>query len=426
MLGVFFRNSRKTLMLMFLSMPLLFNACGGTNEDPVTEISCSAADGLWTVVSATCNGVTQENVAPVTFLFDTDNSTMTQTIGRVDCATTRNWSIEVGSETAIFSMTGTGPVTCTESSLQTSACASDVNTCNAGVDFSGIRNEFPTCVISQNGMSLVRTVSSINNPDGLSYCTNGESEVVQLIQGEYTAPPVNDPDSDLAFLEIDGPNPVDFGTHPVSARVNLTLTMTNIGNGPAGSINAAGLAAPYTFLGGSFPGTGGTCDADLEVGENCTMVLEFFPSTAGYFTDNLIISYNNGGSTVSINQGIAGTASATLGELVISDGPVHNYLATLVGNTDPHTFTITNVGGGDASSIADAGTLATPFQYVGGTFPGTGGTCTATLTAGSNCSIVVEFAPASDGTFNDVIEINYLDGVNNQQVRRNVFGEGLP
>ncbi len=409
----------------WLAQLALLLSCSGTNVDSVSERSCSVADGLWTVRSAQCNGEDVEDVAPVTFLFDKDAGVVSQTTGRVDCATHFDWTVEIGEETAIFSMTGSGTLSCTESGLDSTFCSTEINSCNAGIDITGIKNEFPTCVVNDDGMSLIRTVSPVNNPDSLSYCENGQVEVVQLIQGEYTQPEdPPDPEELLAFIEIAGPNPLDFGTHPVDDRIVETLTLTNVGNSLATELRGTGLASPYLFTGGLFPGEGGTCDLQLDIGESCTIEIEFFPLTAGYFTDNLLVSYNNGSGTVTINHGLAGTSSADLAQLTISGGPFYDYGMIPIGNPQTNLFTVTNSGTEDATNLAEVG-LAPPFQFTGGLYPGTGGDCGLVLAATDTCQLDVEFDPTVEGPHNDIIELQYLDGVNAQTVRRNIFGQGV-
>ncbi len=416
---------RYFLIFMISAFSVSLLSCNGSNVDDPVERSCSTADGLWTVVSAQCNGETVEDVSPVTYLFDQETGVVAQRTGRVDCATHFNWDVEIGEETPLFSMTGTGNLTCTASGQETDFCRSDVNACNAGIDITGIKNEFPTCVITADGMSLIRTVSPVNNPDSLSYCENGQAEVVQLVQGEYT-PPEEPPEPEelIAFIEIAGPNPLDYGTHPVDARIVETLTLTNVGNAIATGLRGTGLASPFLFTGSLFPGTGGTCDLQLEVGASCTIEVEFYPLSAGYYTDNLLISYGNGSGNVTVNHGLAATASADLAQLSISNGPFFDFGMIPIGNPQTQAFTVTNNGGEDATNISEVG-LAPPFQYTGGLYPGLTGDCGSSLAAGATCQLVLEFAPVAEGPFNDLIEIQYDDGVNIQTVRRNIFGQGV-
>ncbi|HMN68446.1 MAG TPA: hypothetical protein PKC28_07890, partial [Bdellovibrionales bacterium] len=73
-----------------------------------------------------------------------------------------------------------------------------------------------------------------------------------------------------ALLGIsDGPS-YDYGTIPATATVDKVLTVTNSGSLAATTVAGSGLAAPFTFKGGAYPGTGGTCGGSLNAGANCT------------------------------------------------------------------------------------------------------------------------------------------------------------
>ena len=70
-----------------------------------------------------------------------------------------------------------------------------------------------------------------------------------------------------AVLAIsDGPT-YDYGNVTVGATATQTFTVDNTGGVIATSLaDGLGLAAPYTFLGGTYPGTGGTCATTLTNG----------------------------------------------------------------------------------------------------------------------------------------------------------------
>src|SRR5437868_5741285 len=59
-------------------------------------------------------------------------------------------------------------------------------------------------------------------------------------------------------------------------------------------MGGAGLAAPFTFKGGTYPGTGGTCIATLAAAGTCTVVVTYSPTTTGAHTDTIDITYNDG------------------------------------------------------------------------------------------------------------------------------------
>ena len=69
-------------------------------------------------------------------------------------------------------------------------------------------------------------------------------------------------------------------------------------------------------------------------------------------------------------------------------------------------FPLDNTGAVDATTVGGGG-LAAPFQFTGGSFPGTAGTCTATINPATPCDIDVTFAPTAAAVSNDTIEINY-------------------
>lgn len=80
------------------------------------------------------------------------------------------------------------------------------------------------------------------------------------------------------------------------------------------------------------------------------------------------------------------------------------------GTSDAQLLTVTNFATTNASAFSDAGALAgTDFDYTGGAYPGTLGTCptAAMLTAGSSCTIEIIFSPTTTGAHNGIIELNY-------------------
>lgn len=111
--------------------------------------------------------------------------------------------------------------------------------------------------------------------------------------------------------------------------------------------------------------------------------------------------------------------------LIISDGPVYNFGTVNVGNTTTHTFTVTNTGSGTALSMMGSG-LAAPYDFLGGAYPGTGGTCAVTLAAAATCTIVVAYSPSMTGVQSDTITINYNDGSSAQTANRDTTGTAIP
>lgn len=210
----------------------------------------------------------------------------------------------------------------------------------------------------------------------------------------------------------------NFGLVAVGGTASKTFTLTNNGTYAASSVVMGGLAAPYGFLGGTYPGTGGTCAASIAGGASCTVVLAFSPTSTGSFADSLEVSYYNGREVTQATRALTATAGSPA-TLTLSEAPTYDFGTRAVGSTTNHTFTLTNSGGVPAATIAGAG-LGAPYTYLGGVFPGTGGNCAATLNPSASCTIVVRFAPTAVGTANSQLIVTYNNGVAAQSATRDI------
>jgi hypothetical protein len=103
----------------------------------------------------------------------------------------------------------------------------------------------------------------------------------------------------------------DFGTVSSGSTKSVVLMLSNSGKADASAIKETGLAAPFQFVGGSFPGTGGTCSDSLADGASCELAVEYAPSidpyTTSSHTDTMIIEYQ-GGKSGSAQFELAGVA----------------------------------------------------------------------------------------------------------------------
>jgi alpha-tubulin suppressor-like RCC1 family protein len=219
-------------------------------------------------------------------------------------------------------------------------------------------------------------------------------------------------------------DPYDFGVKTVgAAETDVTITVQNNGNGGASAMVASGLATPFHFKGGNYPGTGGDCGATLAAAATCTMVVSYLPIAPVTSTDTLVLSYADGsGATATLSRDIEGTAG-NAAVLSISDGPTYDFGSKTIGTNTDQIFTVSNTGGSTATVIAGSG-LAAPFLFLGGSYPGTGGTCSTSLSAGATCTMVVRFTPSAGGGFADTIILDYNDGLNATVANRPVTGTG--
>lgn len=225
-----------------------------------------------------------------------------------------------------------------------------------------------------------------------------------------------------AILTIDGAPTYNFGTIAVGSKNTHTFTVTNTGATIATSVSGSGLASPFSFSGGSYPGTGGTCSASLDAGSSCTLVVTYSPATSSNDNDALDIAYFDGLTTQTTSKFVTGAATFPA-TLTISGGPIYNFGTVATGGSALKTFTVTNTGGLQATALSENG-LAAPFGFSGGVYPGTGGTCGASLNAGATCSLVIQFAPTGTGLMSDTMSLAYFDGSASVTTTRSVQGTG--
>ena len=233
------------------------------------------------------------------------------------------------------------------------------------------------------------------------------------VQGTGAAP---------ALIAINFGPTYDFGTLAIGAVGEKTLTVSNSGGVSATSVAGSGLAAPFAFKGGGFPGTGGTCTATLTAGGSCTMVVTYSPTVVGTQNGQADLTYLNGVSSQTSSRALAGTA-VTPALLSVSNGPTYDFGAIASTATVDAILTVTNAGSLAASSMNGAA-LAPPFSFKGGTYPGSGGTCGATLNPAATCTIAVSFHPTATGTYSDSAQVNYNDGAQAQVAARPLQGVG--
>jgi len=409
-----------------LSTFLFLLGCQEDALNEVVEISCKEASGLWTLSRISCDGQLQNNLNLVTYLFE-NNNRVVQTSGSPSCESTFEWQFTVGDSPPTLDLLGQNNVTCSANGAPVNSCNEDEDSCNGSLDFTGVVNSFTTCVIKGSEMTLKRAVSVVNNPDNLSGCSNGQQEELTLRQGLYIPTPApGDEDTSggqtlHAVLEVSNSDPLNFGTLAVGTKQTRQLNLTNTGREVASQLNAVRPLNPFHFAGGSFPGDDGSCQETLPIGESCTLTLEFSPLQTGTFTGFISIAFFDGHRSHVLNHGLLGVGSQSLGGLLISNGPFYDFGWAAPGETSTHFFEITNAGQGPVSQIQGL-SLQTPFAYVGGSYPGIGGSCGSSLLAGASCTVHLEFAPNQVGAFNGRLGLSYFDGANIREVFRNIFG----
>ena len=181
--------------------------------------------------------------------------------------------------------------------------------------------------------------------------------------------PTQAPSPALLTAEV-GTTPVN-GTY-VSATIphgtgeNITFTLTNSGGTTATSIAAAsggGLAAPFSFNGGAYPGIGGTCGTSLSAGSSCTLVLTFAPPAVASFTSSLTLAYSSGSNGLSWNVSLSGMGGANCSSLVTVASQSTLQTGSWVQNDNNNGFSASS-GYATSFTLASAETLGSIGLYL--------------------------------------------------------------
>lgn len=93
----------------------------------------------------------------------------------------------------------------------------------------------------------------------------------------------------LSFTQGDE---VDFGKVEVGDNDTRLIGVENTGSSDVYNIAFDNLASQFTFNGGSFPGTSGTCTNTLQAGDSCTVDIIFNPDSKSEFIENFSVSFD--------------------------------------------------------------------------------------------------------------------------------------
>ncbi len=116
-----------------------------------------------------------------------------------------------------------------------------------------------------------------------------------------------------AGLAFDQSDSLKFGVLSNGATTDLDVNITYSGDVNATSIAGAALTAPFSYKGGTYPGTGGTCGT--EISADCKIVLTFAPATSNAYTDTLSLTFNDGISSTTSSVGLSGYSSVGVEKL---------------------------------------------------------------------------------------------------------------
>ena len=187
------------------------------------------------------------------------------------------------------------------------------------------------------------------------------------------------------------PSALAFGTVAIGSTSTQTITLASSGTALTGI--AVATSSPYSV------GAGGTCGTTLAVNSVCTINFVFTPTTPGAATPT-------GSVAITANVAIVGSPVALTGNgQVVALNPATSTVQLppiVIGQADPAQFvTLTNLS---ASTVTGITTTVNGSGFAKGT-GANAGTCTASLGAGSSCTVAVVFAPTLGGTASGMLTL---------------------
>lgn len=94
----------------------------------------------------------------------------------------------------------------------------------------------------------------------------------------------------------------DFGNNYQNIPVDKTFTLSNLTSSPImGIVPDAFSSSVFSFKGGAFPGTGGTCGNSLQRGATCTLVVTALNNATGTINSALSLNYKSNSGTTNLS-----------------------------------------------------------------------------------------------------------------------------
>ncbi len=200
-----------------------------------------------------------------------------------------------------------------------------------------------------------------------------------------------------AQLTVSDSSGYDFGTVANGKTLDKTFTITySSGDVNATSINLINLNSPFSFKGGTFPGTGGDCTTILSKERgSCRVVVSLLSQQSGTWNNNIGFKYFNGTDEITVNRSLT-ASTRQKAEIAFSPLGTTPFGTLELESSQSKLFTVTYTGGEMTATNLGFSGLSGFYNYTGGTYPGTGGSCGANLIAGS-CTISLTYRPTSNG-----------------------------
>ena len=245
----------------------------------------------------------------------------------------------------------------------------------------------------------------------------------------------------VRLLRLNEPtDPVD----PFTEGITVPVTLTYSGTVPATNVSISGFQAPFSYAGGAYPGTGGTCGATITA--DCTIMVNYKPgqevspgvisNTTGYISHfiSLVLTYDMGASVGKTDGPVNMIGRAQIpGDLALNIygggyGEMgSNFGSMLLGRTGYRVLSvanqITSTGATYNTEIRNVSISLSP-----GPFSARNNTCGNVIMGGyvNKCSEDILFTPQSAGPYSITMTASYDTGINIRKTKTlQITGEGF-
>lgn len=133
---------------------------------------------------------------------------------------------------------------------------------------------------------------------------------------------------------------LNFGARLKDSTTEAAITITNTGDATATDISWTNLSGPFSYKGGAFPGSGGTCNGTVLDGhQSCTLIVTYTPSQVSSHTSALAWNYKNPEQVLNGSLNLSGSGvevAATLADTPTSPSNIDQLGVTVSGLNITH------------------------------------------------------------------------------------------
>lgn len=226
--------------------------------------------------------------------------------------------------------------------------------------------------------------------------------------GYIAPPPAGKGGGDSGYVDykipadlVVSPTRVDFQMQSINSLNHQSFTIYNRGQKPALNLRAAGLAAPYLFREGAYPGFRGTCTDTLNGNSSCKFSITFQPTTLGRFilnTFEVIYDSNQATRVIPISLDGASTNIASLRfDNLVDDNHSYDFGALAYGISLTKTIRVRYFGARTATGVTFSG-LAAPFFIASSS-------CGEEIN--EDCDLVIAYQPTRTGATRQKLKVTY-------------------